>query len=143
MIARLVSNNVRRSITPKEKSDLLDKLGQIFLEKGWSPGNIAYKLTEETGMSYRWVMKYLPKKYKDHYQSARRTVAHHATQGMKLTPIPAGILEVKSYVNTEFVNICVRKDFYNRFVEKAEKLGTKAETLIYNALIQVENIINK
>jgi hypothetical protein len=104
-------------------------------------GNVAYKIAEETGMSYRWVMKYLPKRYKDEVQSERRTVAHHATKLAESTTncqfhsIPEGVIQVKTYANTDFVNIFVSKTLFERFLNKAEKLGISGEVFIYNILI--------
>lgn len=144
LIAKLVSNNVRRFIPREEKVELLDKLGEIFLKERWKIGNVAYKIAEETGMSYRWVMKYLPKRYKDQVQSERRTVAHCATKltestaNFQFNPIPEGILQVKTYANTDFVNIVVSKILFERFLKKAEKLGISGEVFLYNLLIHAE-----
>lgn len=46
------------------KMDVLEKLGQVYLSQGVTVGKIAHKIAEETGMSYRWVMNYLPDKCK-------------------------------------------------------------------------------
>jgi len=35
-------------------------VGEIYLKDGVEPGKIAYKIAEKTGMSHRWVVKYLP-----------------------------------------------------------------------------------
>jgi hypothetical protein len=64
LVARLVSNVCRRHVSAQEKTDLLEKLGQIYLRQGLTTGKIAHKIAEETGMSYRWVMNYLPDKLK-------------------------------------------------------------------------------
>ena len=71
LIARIVSNTVRRSVPSKEKTELLERLGEIYLNEGVKPGKISHKIMEETGMSYRWVMKYLPGRFKDDAQSER------------------------------------------------------------------------
>ena len=65
LVGRLVSNVCRRHISAQEKMDMLEKLGQIYLSQGLTVGKIAPKIAEETGMSYRWVMNYLPDKYKE------------------------------------------------------------------------------
>lgn len=75
IIVRLISNACRRSVSAKEKTEMLDKLGEIMLEEGVKPGEISKKIAEETGMSYRWVMKYLPEKYKDKSQSEKASSA--------------------------------------------------------------------
>jgi len=56
-ILRLVLNVARRSVSTDEKRKLL---GVIARETGWIPKEIA----ENIGMSYTWVMKYLPDEYK-------------------------------------------------------------------------------
>ena len=65
LVARLISNVCRRDVSAGEKSEVLGKLGEIYLSEGLKPGKIAYKIAEETGMSYRWVMQYLPDKLKE------------------------------------------------------------------------------
>jgi hypothetical protein len=69
LIARIISNACRRHIPAKEKTAMLERLGEIYLGEGVEPGKIAYKIAEETGMSYRWVTKYLPDSFKDRLQS--------------------------------------------------------------------------
>jgi hypothetical protein len=59
LLARLISNVCRRTVSSSEKSDTLARLGRIYLEAGERPGKLAYRIAQETGMSYRWVMKYL------------------------------------------------------------------------------------
>lgn len=65
LAARLISNVCRRDVSAGEKSEVLGKLGEIYLGEGLKSGRIAYKIAEETGMSYRWVMQYLPDKLKE------------------------------------------------------------------------------
>ena len=81
LVARVVSNTVRRSVPSKEKTELLKRLGEIYLNEGVKPGKIAYKIAEETGMSYRWVMKYLPDRFKDSAQSERASSAARCAAG--------------------------------------------------------------
>lgn len=64
LIARLISNVCRRHVSAEEKSEILERLGEVYFNEGVEPGKIAYEIAEETGMSYRWVMNYLPDKYK-------------------------------------------------------------------------------
>ena len=73
LIARLVSNICRRHVPAMEKKEILERLGEIYQKEGVKPGEIAYKIAEETGMSYTWVMKYLPEKFKDSTQAERRS----------------------------------------------------------------------
>jgi hypothetical protein len=64
LLARLVSNVCRRRVSKQEKQEFLEKLGEIYLGEGIKRGEIAHKIAEKTGMSYRWVMKYLPNKFR-------------------------------------------------------------------------------
>jgi ParB-like chromosome segregation protein Spo0J len=52
LIARIISNVCRRHVTAKEKTAMLERLGEIYLNEGVKPGKIAYKIVEETG-SYK------------------------------------------------------------------------------------------
>lgn len=65
LVARLISNVCRRHVSAEEKRETLEKLGENYLSEGVNRGKIAYKIAETTGMSYRWVMKYLPDKLKE------------------------------------------------------------------------------
>ena len=64
LIARLISDVCRRRVSAREKREILGKLGEIYLGEEVKPEKIGYKIAEMTGMSYRWVMKYLPDKLK-------------------------------------------------------------------------------
>ncbi|MEM3055528.1 MAG: hypothetical protein QXM52_07480, partial [Candidatus Bathyarchaeia archaeon] len=75
LIARIISNTCRRHVRASEKTEILSRLAEIYLKKGIKPGSIAQKIAEETGMSYTWVMKYLPGKFKDSVQSERASAA--------------------------------------------------------------------
>jgi len=55
----------RRDVSGGEKNGMLGKLGEIYLSEGLKLGRIAYEIAEETGMSYQWVMQYLPDKLKE------------------------------------------------------------------------------
>jgi len=65
-IARLIANCCRRKIPAKEISQQLEFIAQVT---GWTPKQIASAM----GMSYTWVMKYLPAEYKDKEMQARAT----------------------------------------------------------------------
>jgi len=120
LIARIISNTVRRSVPRREKTELLAKLGEICLNEGAEPGRIAYKIAEETGMSHRWVVKYLPNKFKDSLQSERAGSAARRATGedpkrraisFELEEPPKGAVAIKAYGNTNFVNIILEKQF--------------------------------
>jgi len=59
---RLIAH-IRREMPAKEKSECLAKLIEMT---GWKPKELA----ENLGVSYRWVMKYLPDRYKDERMKA-------------------------------------------------------------------------
>lgn len=48
---------------------------------------------------------------------------------------PKGAVMIKVYTNTNFVNVMLEKKFYKQLEEKAKKLGTTPDVLIYNALL--------
>ena len=136
LIARIISNTVRRSVPRKEKTELLNRLGEIYLNEGVEPGRVANKMADETGMSYRWVMKYLAAEYKQPYvrketQSARRA------ESVKLVEPPEGTLVIRVYGNTDFVNVLVKKPLYERLEEKAKRLETTPDKLIYSAILLI------
>ena len=150
LIARIISNVFRRHIPAKEKREMLGRLGEIYQKEGVEQGKIAYKIAEKTGMSYRWVMKYLPSSFKDEVQSERRAglVARRATgkdtkqrEGPKeivelMEPPKEKILTIQKYANTHFVNVIVEKPFYTQLERMAEKLGTTPEVLLSNILLK-------
>jgi len=100
-------------------------------------------------MSYTWVMKYLPEKFKDYTQSERATSAtrrvgkdakrlEEPKEIAELTAPPEKqVLTVKKYANTHFVNVMVKKPFYTRLEKAAEELGTTPDVLINNALLLI------
>ena len=136
LIARIISNTVRRSVPRKEKTELLERLGEMYLSEGVEPGRIAYEIAEETGMSYTWVMKYLPERFKDSAQSERAGAATRRVAGIgKLLDPPEDVLTIKTYGNTDFVNIIVKKPLYKWLEEEAKRLETTPDKLIYNAIL--------
>jgi hypothetical protein len=64
LLARLISNVCRRRVSKQEKQEFLEKLGEIYLGEGIKREEIAHNIAEKTGMSYRWVMKHLPNKFR-------------------------------------------------------------------------------
>jgi transcriptional regulator with XRE-family HTH domain len=71
ILARMAANVCRREVSAEEKTEWLKELTELT---GWSPKEIA----EETGMSERWVYKYLPSEQKkeepEQLASARRAL---------------------------------------------------------------------
>ncbi len=139
LIARIISNTVRRSVPRKEKRELLERLGELYLSEGAEPGNIAHKIADETGMSYTWVMKYLPHRFKDNVQSERRTgsVTRCVTRildELLRPPKAEGALKIIDYANTDFVSLMLRKGFYKKFERKSLELGMPTELSALKAL---------
>lgn len=153
LVARLISNVCRRDVSAGEKSGELGKLGEIYLSEGLKPGRIAYKIGEETGMSYRWVMEYLPDKLKERpglggpskalkfdkskEKTQKSKVAHLATGDNELlfSDPQEKILTIKNYANTGFVNIVLEKRFYTKVEKIAEELDSKPDIIINNMLL--------
>ena len=99
-------------------------LGEILLREGVEPGKIASKIAEETGMSYRWVMKHLPNRFKDRLQSERASSAAHCAAGILTEllkpPKKRGSLIIKNCTNTDFISLILEKKFFEEFKEKDE-----------------------
>jgi ParB-like chromosome segregation protein Spo0J len=164
LVARLISNVCRRDVSAGEKSGMLGKLGEIYFSEGLKPGRIAYKIAEERGMSYRWVMQYLSDKYKERLglggpskalkfdkskeKTQKSKVARHATVEDELlfSDPQEKILTIKNYANTGFVNIILEKRFYMKVEKIAEEFGTKPDTIINNMLLltmkKLESTVN-
>ena len=146
LIARLISNACRRHVPAEEKTEMLSRLGEIYMKEGVEPGEIAHKIAEKTGMSYTWVMKYLPDKYrerpglggpKDWGNVDKRKVTRRATEFLDellRPPQREGALEIKKYANTHFVNVIVEKPFYEEFEKTSSKLGVSTEISMLKAL---------
>jgi len=148
LIARLVSNVCRRNVPAKEKGEMLGRLGEIYIAEGVDPKKIAEMIMKKTGMSYRWVMKYLPEKYKadpdkgkrsklpnlTNVKVARRATSEDLLKELLTPPQRNGVLEIKKYANTHFVNVVVEKSFYEEFEKTSSELGVSAEISILKAL---------
>jgi hypothetical protein len=140
LILRVVSNNQRRNVSNCEKSRQLAHLAKIFVEEGITQGKLGYQIAEATGMSYQWVMKYLPEQFKDDKQAdrAKSALCHRATNSNLRDP-PDGVISIIAYRNTDFVNIVVQKSLYEKLAEKAKEWEVTPDTIIYNALISMQN----
>ena len=145
LTGRLICNNLRRTASAKEKTVLLTKLGDIFLNEGTPIGKIVYELSYHTGMSYRWVAKYLPERLKDSVHASapkkkrKKNIAYLATKSIKLKDPPNNTLKITAYRNTSFVNFVVKKKLYEALEKKAEELETNIEYLVYNAIRLILN----
>ncbi|MHA1582490.1 MAG: hypothetical protein ACTSYM_08400, partial [Candidatus Baldrarchaeia archaeon] len=56
---------------------------------------------------------------------------------LELEEPPKGALAIKTYRNTNFVNIMLQKKFYRQLEETAQKLKTTPDKLIYNAILLI------
>jgi hypothetical protein len=138
LVVRIISNNLRRTVSANEKKKLLDRLGEILSNQGVRPGKIAYEIADATGMSYTWVMKYLPDRFKDNAKSESASVTHHVAKEKRLTEFAReNILIIKKYRNTDFVNIVVKKSLYEKLAEKSRKLKTTPDKLVYKAILSI------
>ena len=145
LLLRLVSNVCRRNVSSSEKTDMLDELGQLYLEEGVPHNQLVKKIVQKTGMSYRWVMKYAsdelkvrpgfggPKSQKGTYLDK---IASRTTIEDELLSAPSEMVaKLSSYSNTNFATILVEKQFYLKFEEAVHRLGIGMDIVINNALI--------
>jgi predicted DNA-binding ribbon-helix-helix protein len=154
LVARLIANVCRRNVSAEEKSQMLEELGEVYVKAGVKPGaELARKISEETGMSFRWVMKYLPDKFKErpgiggpskrlHLTKTEENmleskVAHRATLQIEvlLSEPVERVLTVKKYANVNFVQVMLEKRFYANIERIAENLGTTPDVIINNVLV--------
>ena len=136
LIVRIVGNTLRRTVSSDEKRELLGRLGEICLGESIELGKIAYEIAEETGMSYTWVMKYLPDRFKDNVKSENARATRRVATEDKLTELPhKNILTIQKYRNTKFVNVLIEQRFYNRLERLAKTLETTPDVIISNALL--------
>lgn len=145
LLVRLISNFCRRDICSAEKSELLAKLGRLYLDQGVHQSELAERISMKTGMSYRWVMKYIPDGFKvrpglggpkkleelDISRVARLTTDEYT---LFLEP-EKRVANLSNYSNTKFATIIVEKQFYLKLKEAAAELGVDADVIINNALI--------
>lgn len=138
LIARIVSNNVRRIVSGREKTELLSRLGGIYLNEGVELGRIAHKIADVTGMSYRWVIKYIPERFKDSLQSERASsAAHRAAETLEELLRPSKrkwVIMIKNYANADFVSLIVERDFFEEFERDSLELGVSIEVSVLKAL---------
>jgi len=151
LLARLISNVCRRHVPAEEKTEILGRLGEIYQKEGVEPKKIVERIMEKTGMSYRWVMKYLPDKYKERPQkhevlTQTSKVARRATiflEELLKPPRREGALRVKKYTNTDFVSLMLEKSFYEEFERDSLELGVSTETSALKALEEYHEKIKR
>lgn len=124
IIARIACNIIRKE-SAREKTKLLEEFGEILLEEGVQPGEISKRIAEETGMSYRWVIKYLPDRFKDNSQSKRASMTAAKIRKLLefLKPPEEKLLTIGKYENTNRLHIIVEKPLHEEIKERAKKLS--------------------
>jgi hypothetical protein len=153
LLARIVVNVCRRTVPAREKRKILGDLAKIYLAEGERPGKIAQQIAEMTGMSYTWVMRYLPDRYKarpglggpsaalavdkgklfiDKSKVTQRVTLNFDDLFSKRT---MSRILLKGYVNVNFVNFAFDRKMYDAFKIIGDKFGVTADVLISNALI--------
>ena len=156
LVARLIANVCRRNVPAGEKSRMLGELGGVYVKAGFKLGaELARKISEVTGMSFRWVMMYLPDKLKERPGVGgpsgtsdlpnikgifyKGKVARLATESFQLEFFVAEpaerVLTVKKYANTDFVQVMLERRFYEDFERLAEKVGATPEIILNNFLV--------
>ena len=145
LLLRLVSNVCRRNVPSSEKTEMLDELGQLYLEEGVSHNELVKKIVQKTGMSYRWVMNYASDELKvrpgfggpkSQKSICEDKIAGHTTIEDELLSAPSErVAKLLSYSNTNFATILVEKQFYLKLEEAAHRLGISVDIVINNALI--------
>lgn len=152
LLARLVSNVCRRSLSFEEKTEMLSNLGQVYLKQGVCRSELIKTLVKKTGLSYRWVMKYIPDQLKLRpglggrrsrkkelgYEVARRATAE---ESLFLEPRER-VVRLASYSNTNFATMLVEKQFYLKLKQAATDLGIDATLVINNALLLAFQSVN-
>ncbi len=137
-MARLISNVCRRTVSRKEKTEILGTLSEIMLREGVQKGDIGRKIAEESGMSYRWVAKYLPQEYKDDLQSARASSGRHPARlawiVRLLKPPTMNLVSVSKYANTNCAIYTVKRSLHEKVERAAKTFGTTPKILIQNIL---------
>jgi hypothetical protein len=142
LVARIACNTIRRNATSGEKTELLEKLGQMCINEGTPIGKVVYELMYQTGMSYRWVAKYLPKRFKDNNRAhrknrRRRFVARHATESFIFEEPPKDALKLCTYRNTDFVNVVMKKSLFKELEKKAKEMELSVTNLLFTAIMKV------
>jgi hypothetical protein len=138
LIARIVGNTVRRTVPQDEKMQWLRRLGEILLEEGIEPGRITWEIVKKTGMSYRWVAKYLPIDFKDDLQSNRASsAARRATKILDelfMPPRRKGVVVIRNFANTDFISLALQKSCFEEFEKNSLELDISPEVSLLKAL---------
>jgi hypothetical protein len=162
-IARLVTNVCRREVSASEKKEILDKLAHLYLKQGIEQNKIVQRIVGRTGMSYRWVMMYLPDNLKQrpglggpskssNFAKSANTisnckVANLATPNQYddglLTLRKTPIVTIKKYANSGFVGLLLERETYMKLEKFAESHKVEAAMVITNALLLALELIKR
>jgi hypothetical protein len=147
LLAMLIANVCRRVVSSEEKTEILMSLCRIYQRQGLRPDQLAKELSKKTGMTYRWVMKYLPSnlKMRPGVGGPRRTASSYKTkiEGLAdkdyrlLIEPREKIASVTNYSNTKFATILLDRRFYLKLKEAASALGVNPSTIINNSLLEM------
>lgn len=146
LVAMLIANVCRRVVSSEEKTEILKSLCRIYQSQGLRPDQLAKELSKKTGMTYRWVMKYLPDnlKMRPGLGGPRRTASFGKTkvegfvgEYYRLLNEPhEKIASVTSYSNTEFATVLLDRRFFLKLKEAASTLGVSPNVIINNGLLE-------
>jgi len=134
-----IALNIIRWKSAREKMKMLEEYGEILLEEGVPPGEISKRIAEETGMSYRWVMKYLPDRFKDEVKSENASAARRAAARIKKLldfrkPPREKLLTVNKYGNTDRLHVIFEKPLQEEVREAAEKLEMPPDVFLQKSI---------
>jgi hypothetical protein len=149
LLARLVSNVCRRDVSKKEKTEMLRQLARLNLAQGVTLNKLAKVISEKTGMSYRWVMKYIPNEFKARaglggpkkFQGPNETtlffnnVSYPANEFELFSRSRAQIVQLSYYSNTNFATVLLEKEFYLKLAKAAKAVGADPCVIINNGLL--------
>jgi len=139
IIMRIALNIVRRNAPAREKTELLERLGEILLEEGVKPGEISKRIAEETGMSYTWVMKYLPDRFKDEDKAphvTRRVTSKIIRLLEFLKPPKEKLLTVSNYANTDRLHIIVEKPLHEEIRKVIKNLDVTPDAFLQKTILE-------
>lgn len=151
LLIKLIGNVCRRHVPEEEKTQILKRLGEIYLSEGIKEGTLAHIISGDTGMSYRWVMKYLPNRLKKRpglggphkgcsngenlNPSAMKSTRIVKLRDQLMSYCSYRVVTITSYAHTQYAGVMLDRTVYSRFEKAAQKLGIKVDTIISYALI--------
>lgn len=121
LLARLVANKCRRTVTLDEARKWINQLAEMYLQQGVKPGEISSKIAERSGYSERQVRFYLDEKYKAKQQmeAGRVSAAVAAAESSALVKRAEEMLGVETFQK-------VRAEIEREVREKIERESAAA-----------------